>query len=144
MFKVSRSTSTKNGRAPRCSTTCAVAQKVNVVVSTTSPGPTPKAANATCNASVQELTPRAPCAPTNSANLLSNCLTFGPVVIQFERRVSTTSEISCSPIAGGEKGRNWPLNEAPPLNQACLIESPAHHLWPELQNQHNLSHLKQP
>ena len=38
--------------------------------------------------------------------ILLEALYLGPVVIQSERRVSTTSLISSSPINGGENGRN--------------------------------------
>src|SRR5439155_23734926 len=45
--------------------------------------------------------------PRCSANSPSKRFVLGPVVIQSERSVSTTSRISSSPKSGGEKGRNW-------------------------------------
>ena len=86
--------------------TCTVEQKVIGVVMTSSPGPTPSAASPTNMASVAELTASAAGAPMNAANSCSNRLTFGPVVIQSDRKVSMTSSISSSPSKGGENGRN--------------------------------------
>src|SRR5689334_9711769 len=85
--------------------TLAEAQKVIGVVMTSSPGPIFSAASATCSPPVQELRARAFCAPMNSAKTCSKRWVFGPVVIQLERRVSTTASISSSVIEGGEKGR---------------------------------------
>src|SRR6202171_3295023 len=105
MFSVSGSTSTRIGLAPACSMTWTLEQNVMVVVITESPGPTPSAARATCIAAVPELTASAAGAPTISAKDRSKDCTLGPVVIQPDRRVSTTSLISSSPIDGGENGR---------------------------------------
>ena len=73
---------------------------------TTSPGPTPRVASAMWRAAVHELTASAEGAPTAAANCRSNSFVFGPVVIQSERRVSITSEISSSPMRGGENDNN--------------------------------------
>src|SRR5262245_5064618 len=73
---------------------------------TSSPGPTPSASRATCSPAVADDTGTANLPPTYSAKALLNFSTFGPVVIQPERRVSTTSAISSSPSAGRAKGRN--------------------------------------
>jgi hypothetical protein len=73
---------------------------------TSSPGPMPSVFSAVCRAAVQELSAKAPGARRNVANSPSNRFVFGPVEIQRERRVSTTSRISSSPIVGGEKERN--------------------------------------
>src|SRR6188508_3258392 len=105
MLRVSGSTSTSTGVAPTWWMTPTVAENVRGVVMTSSPGPTPRVARAVCRAAVQELTPRAAGAPTRAANSDSNRWDLGPVVIQPDRRVSTTSEISSSPIDGGEKAR---------------------------------------
>src|SRR5712692_8735824 len=106
MLSVPGSTSTSRGRAPTCSITWTVEQKVIGVVITTSPGPMPSAARPTCMAPVQELNASAAGADTKLAKSLSKRLALGPVVIQPERSVSTTSAISSSPMEGGEKGRN--------------------------------------
>jgi hypothetical protein len=56
MLPVSRSTSTKTGRAPVCTTALAVAQKVIGLVITSSPGFTPATTIDRWSAAVQELT----------------------------------------------------------------------------------------
>src|SRR5262245_41285088 len=83
-----------------------VAVKVYGVVMTSSPGPTSNASRARCRPAVAELTARA-CAPPpmNEANSFSNRRVFGPVVSQPERKVSTTSAISSSPMSGRANGR---------------------------------------
>jgi len=86
--------------------TLAVAVNVSGVVMTSSPGPMFRAASATCIAAVQELSASVPGAPRYCENACSNCRVLGPVVIQGERSVATTSWISSSPMTGGEKGRN--------------------------------------
>src|ERR1039458_3199842 len=100
------STSTITGVAPRWTTTLAVAQNVSVGTITSSPGPTPSAANDVCSAAVHEFTAIACFTPTYVANSCSKRLTFGPVVIQPDRRLSVTSAISSSPINGRQYGRN--------------------------------------
>ena len=89
----------------------AVAVNVCVVVITSSPGPMPRASNARCNPAVAELTATqcSEASPRKAANSLSNRLAFGPVVIQPERSVSTTSAISSSPMSGIAKGRKGSL-----------------------------------
>ena len=105
IVSVSRSTSTSTGRAPTCSTTLTVAANVSGVVITSSPGPIPLASSAVWRAAVHELTATAAGAETAAANSASNWAALGPVVIQSERRVSTTSAISSSPMSGGENER---------------------------------------
>src|SRR5258708_2172793 len=105
MLRVSGSTSTSMGRAPTCSITLTPEQNVIGVVRTASPGPIPRLTSARCSAAVQELNARAAGASTAAANSSSKRFTLGPVVIQSERSVSTTSAISSSLIQGGEKGR---------------------------------------
>src|SRR5262249_20576107 len=58
----------------------------------------PSASTARCNAAVQELNATACLAFTAAAKSSSKRLTFGPVVSQPERSVSTTSSISASVI----------------------------------------------
>src|SRR6266568_4767710 len=82
------------------------AAKVIGVVMTSSPGPMPRVTRAVCSAAVQELSASAPGAATYAANSVSNRRVLGPVVIQSERSVSTTSSISSCPTRGGAKGRN--------------------------------------
>src|SRR6266576_1013812 len=106
MFRVSGSTSTSTGRAPTCSITFTEAVKVSGVVMTSSPAPTPSVASAVCRPAVHELSASAPGASRDAANSVSKRLVFGPVVIQSERSVSTTSRISSSPMTGGANGRN--------------------------------------
>src|SRR5207249_7751516 len=106
-LSVSGSTSTSTGRAPTCSITLTEAVNVSGVVITSSPGPTRSVASAVCSPAVQELSASALGAPRCSANSPSKRFVLGPVVIQSERSVSTTSRISSSPKSGGEKGRNW-------------------------------------
>src|SRR5262249_58945145 len=97
-------------------------QKVIGVLITLSPGPSPSAATAMCSAAVQEFSASAAGASTAAANSLSNCFVFGPVVIQSERRVSTTSAISSSPMLGGEKERNvFRMGSLPCLEQQSEI-----------------------
>src|ERR1700683_2795406 len=127
-LSVSASTSTNTGRAPACSIACTPEQNVRGVVITASPGPIPSASNERCRAAVQELTAKASGAPMKAANSCSNRFTLGPVVIQSERNVSTTSAISSSPISGGENGKNVFLTNNPLLrfvrgfgDGCCLI-----------------------
>src|SRR5690348_622259 len=105
-LSVSGSTSTSTGRAPTCSITFTEAVKVRGVVITSSPGPTPSVASAVWRPAVHELSASAAGVPRYVANSVSKRLVFGPVVIQFERRVSTTSRISSSPMRGGANVRN--------------------------------------
>src|SRR5437879_11355873 len=118
IVSVSGSTSTSTGRAPTCSTTLTVAANVSGVVITSSPGPTPLATSAVWSPAVQEFSASAAGAETAVANSASKRATLGPVVIQSERSVSTTSAISSSPITGAANGR-YPfrrLELAPPGN----------------------------
>src|SRR5256884_1188966 len=81
------------------------AAKVIGVVMTSSPGPMPRVTRAVCSPAVQELSASAPGAARYAANSVSNRRVLGPVVIQSERSVSTTSSISSCPTSGGAKGR---------------------------------------
>ena len=63
---------------PTRATQPAVAKKVKLGQSPSSPGPIPSAISATRIASVPELTPRACFAPVNSASARSNRSTSGP------------------------------------------------------------------
>ena len=103
-FRVRGSTSTSTGLAPTCSMTWAVEQKVIGVVKTRWPGPTPPATRARCSAAVPELSARAAAPPVTAANSSSNRCARGPVVSQPDRRTSTTSAISSSPMNGSAKG----------------------------------------
>src|SRR5574341_879077 len=106
MLNVSRSTSTKTGRAPVWMTAFAVAQKVIGVVMTSWPGPTPETTMERWSAAVHEFRAIACFAPMYSRNISSKRATRGPVPIQPDRRVATTSAISASSIAGLPKTRN--------------------------------------
>ena len=70
--------STNNGVAPRRVIEETVEKKVNGVVITASPGPTPSAINANNSASLPEATPTAYWQPRNAAISVSNWLTAGP------------------------------------------------------------------
>ena len=106
IFNVPGNTSTKTGVACWCSTTFAVAANVIVGTITSSPGPIPSAASATCRPAVHELTATAYDVPTKSANCRSNAFVLGPVVSQPEASVSTTSPISASLMSGLLNGKN--------------------------------------
>src|SRR2546428_12031426 len=106
MLSVSGSTSTSTGRAPTCSITFTDALNVIGVVITSSPAPIPRVTSAVWRAAGQELSARAPGACRYAATSDAKRPVLGPVVIQLERRVSTTSWISSSPNTGREKGRN--------------------------------------
>src|SRR2546426_12399940 len=122
MFSVSGSTSTSTGRAPTCSITFTDAVNVIGVVMTSSPGPMPSVFSAVCKAAVQELSANAAGARRKAANSPSNRFVFGPVEIQRERRVSTTSRISSSPIVGGgEGGKLLRLGGAEPAVMVVLL-----------------------
>src|SRR5438105_9531504 len=82
------------------------AAKVIGVVITSSPGPTPRVASAVWSAAVHEFSANAAGARTRPPKSDSKRLTFGPVLIQSERSVSTTSSISSTPKHGGENFRN--------------------------------------
>ena len=85
--------------------TLTLAQKVFGVVITSSPGPVPSATRAQWSAAVHELNAAAPGALTNAANCSSSFFTRGPVVIQPDRKASTTAATSVSSIDGGLNGR---------------------------------------
>src|SRR5690348_5917792 len=112
-FSVSSETSTRTGRAPTCSTTLAVAQKVMEGTMTSSPGPMPIASRPTWRPAVQELSATTPGAWRAAFSFASNCLVFGPVVIQSEFRVSGTSLRSSSPMDGGLNDKNRSLMISP-------------------------------
>src|ERR1700687_4231270 len=90
-FNVSGETSTNTGVAPWYKMQLAVAQKVMGVVIASSPGPSPAANAAPCNAAVPELKLTPYFAPTHAENRSSNSPTFGPVVSQSDRKTSTTA-----------------------------------------------------
>jgi hypothetical protein len=92
--------SASTGVAPTCKIVCTVAQNVIGVVMTSSPGPMPSAASATCNPAVAELTATACGPPVYSWKSRSKRAVRGPVVSHPDLSVSTTSLISSSPIEG--------------------------------------------
>src|SRR5438132_8647837 len=103
MFRSSSRTSTKTGVAPVCTITFAVAGQVIGEVTTSSPGPTPSATRERCNAAVPDASASTCSASRNSVIRRSSSAARGPLVSQPDRRVSVTSAISSSPIAGGWK-----------------------------------------
>src|ERR1044072_2728355 len=85
----------------------AVAMNEWLTVITSSPGPTPHAARARCNAVVQLDTAHAWAAPTAAANSLSNAATSGPCVTQpdrIARRAAAASRSSSHGRAIGISG----------------------------------------
>jgi hypothetical protein len=72
MVKVAGSTSTKTGRAPFSKIASPVAMNVLATVTTSSPGPTPKASRARVRASVPLATPQACATPQYRANSSSS------------------------------------------------------------------------
>ena len=78
----------------------AVEANVIGVVITSSPGPMFCVSKEMCRAAVQEFTAMACLAPRYSANSFSNLSVRGPLAIQPERSVSTTSSISACVISG--------------------------------------------
>src|SRR5947208_13239813 len=103
MLRSSSRTSTKTGVAPVCTITFAVAGQVIGEVTTSSSGPTPSATSERCRAAVPDASARTCSTSRNSAIRRSSSAARGPLVSQPERRVSVTSAISSSPIAGGWK-----------------------------------------
>src|SRR5450759_41759 len=92
----------------------AVAQKVMGVVIASSPGPSPAANAAPCNAAVPELKLTACRAPIHAANRSSNSATFGPVVSQSDFRTSTTAWPSASSRLCRPYGNNFSRTGVPP------------------------------
>ncbi len=83
--KVSSSTSANTIFAPRAAALLAVATNVIGETTTSSPGPTPAAAYATCSAAVPLETAVTPTPPVHRARSASNASTCGPVVSQSPR-----------------------------------------------------------
>src|SRR5580658_1727650 len=113
-FSVSAETSANTGVAPWYKMQLAVAQKVRGVVIASSPGPSPAAKAAPCNAAVPELKLTACRAPTQAANRSSNSPTFGPVVSQSDFRTSTTAWTSASSKLCRPYGNNFVRTGIPP------------------------------
>jgi hypothetical protein len=95
-FPVSGSTSANTTDAPRCIAVAAVATKVIGVHTTSSPGPTPAAAYATCSAAVPDVTATVGTPPVNDSRSASKRVTAGPVVSQSPRRTAATAATSSS------------------------------------------------
>ena len=74
----------------------AVATNVIGVQTTSSPGPIPAAAYATCSAAVPEVTATAGVPPVTDARSSSNRTTAGPVVSQSPRSTAATAAMSSS------------------------------------------------
>ena len=95
---MSSSTSAKTTFAPSIAAQDAVATKVIGVVTTSSPGPTPRAAYAMCSAAVPDVQLTARCPPASSDTAFSNAVTAGPVVSQSPRSTAVTASMSASEI----------------------------------------------
>ena len=92
--------SQKIGLAPMYSTTFAVDTQVNAGTITSSPGFSPSAATARCNAVVHELAAAAWAAPVYAENICSNFATAGPCTTQPLFNVWSTARVSSSPKKG--------------------------------------------
>jgi hypothetical protein len=104
MFRVAGSMSTNTGRAPTSRITLLVATQESGVVMTSCPGPTPAIRSAISIVHVPELKARTGRPPKYSESLASNAFTWGPEVIQPDRRTSATPAMVSSSIAGLVKG----------------------------------------
>ena len=102
--KSSAFTSTITGFAPQCTITFAVAQYVYAGTITSSPSCTPNHRSTTSSPTVFEFTANVALFPQYAVNLRSNSFVFGPVVIQPDFKVSTTSSMTFWSILGGENG----------------------------------------
>src|SRR3989440_2204537 len=122
MFRSESLTSAKTGVAPVWTITFAVAGQVIGDVTTSSPGPTPSATSDRCRAAVPEASASTCSASRNSAIRRSSSSARGPLVSQPERRVSVTSAISSSPIAGG-----WKPSRVARLDESFDIDLEADH-----------------
>ena len=111
-LKVSGSMSTKTGRPPRRETTPADAKKLNGLVMTSSPGPTPSAISATKSASVPEETPSACRTPIRSANAFSNWVLTAPRMNRPDENTPSTPQAiarfsSSSYRVRSRRGTGW-------------------------------------
>jgi hypothetical protein len=61
--------------------------------------------------------------PRKAVKACSNWRALGPVVTQPERKVSTTSAISSSPISGRAKGRKGSLSAAESEEEALIVKT---------------------
>src|SRR5262245_56665272 len=102
-------TSAKTGVAPQWTITFAVAGQVSEVVTTSSPGPTPRASRARCSAAVPEEWASTCSASRTAAARRSSSAARGPLVSQPDRIASAAAATSSSPTAGGWKDRNEAL-----------------------------------
>src|SRR4051812_30892344 len=105
IFRVTGSISTNTGRAPTSRITLLVATQESGVVMTSWPGPIPAIRNAISIVQVPELKTRTGRSPQAAESLASSSFTFGPDVIQPERRTSATPAIVSSSIVGRVSGR---------------------------------------
>ena len=76
------------------------AKNVIAGVMTSSPGPIPHTVSASSRAAVADDTQRTGRSPTYAESAASKALSFGPLVIQPERRTSATLAIVASSSAG--------------------------------------------
>src|ERR1044072_1070807 len=95
-FPVSGDTSANTTFAPSSAAVAAVATNVIGAHTTSSPGPIPAAAYATCNAAVPEVTATAGTPPVTVAMSDSNAVPAGPVVSQSPRSTAATAAMSSS------------------------------------------------
>jgi len=104
MFRFCGSISTSTGLAPTYSTQLVEATKLNGVVITSSPGPTPAASMAQCNPPVPDDTPTPWRRPATCAQASSNFSSLPPIVRVLVCNTSTTASISACVMSGWDKG----------------------------------------
>ena len=105
ILRVTGSISANTGVAPTSMITLAVATQEIGVVITSSPAPIPAMRKAISMVQVPELKVRTGRPPKYSDSCASKAATFGPLVIQPERRTSPTAAMVASSMVGLEKGR---------------------------------------
>jgi len=105
IMRVSLSTSAKTGLAPESTIRFTVDTHVMDGVTTSSPGPMPRATRDRCIPAVAEFRATAPPHPTYSLNFSSNMAACLPVVSHPDRSTLPTAEISSSEMEGRDTGR---------------------------------------
>jgi hypothetical protein len=93
------------GWAPTRMTTLALAANVIAGTITSCPGPMPQACSATSSAPVADVKVRTMRPPRYADKACSNSWTFGPLVIQPERRTSATAAMVSSSMVGFANGK---------------------------------------
>jgi hypothetical protein len=109
---VSGSMSTKRARAPTRAMAVMVAMKVNGVVTTSSPGPTPRAVRVARRASVPEETATAWGRPAELATSFSSAAISGPRMNCWEARTRSIAARTCGSMERNRAARSRRAGEA--------------------------------